>query len=342
MTFQELKQQYRDSLKSMDTEEHIDLAFYRPLGFAWAVLFAKLGISPNVVTIASIFLGVAGGVLLYFGDAPHLWLNYLGIFLIVWANTYDSADGQLARITKQYSRLGRILDGLSGDFWFIAIYFALVFRELHFGDKMLGDYFATHQWIIWALAIAAGVCHAKQAAMADYYRQFHLYFLKGKEGSELDSVDQLTEEYNKVPWKGNLWKKLTMFFYRNYTANQEVMTPSMQRLRKALKERYGDDVPQGFRDMFRRVPKARKDECVHRALNLIPDENVMLLAGILFDKEQDKEILDLVYNDILNRDEDVKKPILKEIFKDREHPNWADTAWILDVTGELPANGQNK
>ncbi len=253
MTFQELKQQYRDSLKSMDTEEHIDLAFYRPLGFAWAVLFAKLGISPNVVTIASIFLGVAGGVLLYFGDAPHLWLNYLGIFLIVWANTYDSADGQLARITKQYSRLGRILDGLSGDFWFVAIYFALVFRELHFGDKMLGDYFATHQWIIWALAIAAGVCHAKQAAMADYYRQFHLYFLKGKEGSELDSVDQLTEEYNKVPWKGNLWKKLTMFFYRNYTANQEVMTPSMQRLRKALKERYGDDVPQGFRDMFRRL-----------------------------------------------------------------------------------------
>lgn len=253
MTFQELKQQYRDSLKSMDTEEHIDLAFYRPLGFAWAVLFAKLGISPNVVTIASIFLGVAGGVLLYFGDAPHLWLNYLGIFLIVWANTYDSADGQLARITKQYSRLGRILDGLSGDFWFVAIYFALVFRELHFGDKMLGDYFATHQWIIWALAIAAGACHAKQAAMADYYRQFHLYFLKGKEGSELDSVDQLTEEYNKVSWKGNLWKKLTMFFYRNYTANQEVMTPSMQRLRKALKERYGDDVPQGFRDMFRRL-----------------------------------------------------------------------------------------
>ena len=91
-----------------------------------------------------------------------------------------------------------------------------------------------------------------------------------------------------------------------------------------------------FRDMFRSVPKARKDECVHRALNLIPDENVMLLAGILFDKEQDKDILDLVYNDILNRDEDVKKPILKEIFKDKDHPNWADTAWILDVTGELP------
>lgn len=97
-----------------------------------------------------------------------------------------------------------------------------------------------------------------------------------------------------------------------------------------------------FRELFRKVPKPRKEECVHRALNLIPDDNVMLLAGILFDKEQDKDILDLVYNDILNRDEDVKKPILRELFKDREHPNWADTAWILDVTGELPGNGQNK
>ena len=33
---------YRQSLKSMDTEEHIDLAFYRPIGYCWAVLAASL------------------------------------------------------------------------------------------------------------------------------------------------------------------------------------------------------------------------------------------------------------------------------------------------------------
>ena len=91
-----------------------------------------------------------------------------------------------------------------------------------------------------------------------------------------------------------------------------------------------------FAEQFRKLPKSRQDECLHRALNLVPDENVMLLAGILMDKTLDKEILETVYNDVLNRDEDVKKPILQQIFKDREHPCWADTAWILDVTGELP------
>ena len=91
-----------------------------------------------------------------------------------------------------------------------------------------------------------------------------------------------------------------------------------------------------FAQSFRKLPKGRRDECIHRALNLIPDENVMLLAGVLMDKSMDREIVETVYNDVLNRDEDVKKPILQQIFKDKTHPCWADTAWILDVTDELP------
>ncbi len=247
-----LIEEYRSSLKSLDTEEHIDLYFYRPLGFAWAKLFAWLGVTPNVVTIISIILGVAGGALLYYGSPELAWLNWIGILLIVWANTYDSADGQLARMTKQYSRLGRILDGLSGDFWFFSICVAIVLREIDFGDAWLGNYFAEHSWMIWTMAIVSGLSHAKQAASADYYRQFHLYFLKGKDGSELDSVAALDEQYRAVEWKGNFWKKLTMLGYKSYTAQQEALTPRMQELRAKLRERYGDDIPADYREWFRR------------------------------------------------------------------------------------------
>lgn len=250
MTLKELKQEYKASLKSSDTEEHIDLFFYRPMGFAWAKFFEKMGVTPNVVTILSIFLGVAGGVLLYFGNGPLRWLNYVGIFLIIWANTYDSADGQLARLTKQYSRVGRILDGLSGDLWFAAIYIAICLRMNNYEP-----FFMEHKWLIWTIAVVTGMCHAKQAAMADYYRQFHLFFLKGKEGSELDSVDVLDKRLAETPWKGNLWKRATMLVYRNYTANQETMTPSMQRLRKLLKNHFGEAISQQFRDAFRAKSK---------------------------------------------------------------------------------------
>lgn len=235
---------YRDSLKSLDTEEHIDLWFYRPIGYAWARLAARLGITPNVITIASIFLGIGAGVAFYFSD---LWINIIGMLLLVWANSFDSADGQLARMTGQYSRLGRILDGMAGDFWFITIYIAICLREIH-----TSEFFITHHWVIWTLAIATGICHAKQASMADYYRQFHLFFLKGKDGSELENLSDLEKKYKEISWKGNFWKKLTMATYVNYTRQQEATTPSMQKLRRELRSRFGSGaIPQSFRDDFR-------------------------------------------------------------------------------------------
>ena len=247
--FAKFKKDYKDSLKSLDTEETIDLLFYRPIGYMWALLGEKLGITPNAITIASIFLGVAGGVLFYFHD-DLLWLNYIGMVLLVWANSFDSADGQLARLTHQYSRLGRILDRLSWDFWFVAIYFAICFRVID-----TSAYSMEYPWAIWVMAVLAGMCHGKQAASADYYRQFHLYFLKGTEGSELDSCPQLDEKLKTLSWKRNFWSKLTLFVYRNYTANQEKLTPRMQQLRKMLKEHFGENIPQAFRDAFRAKSK---------------------------------------------------------------------------------------
>lgn len=241
------KAKYSDTLKSSDTEEHIDLAFYRPIGFMWAKLAARIGVTPNAITIASIFLGIAAGVAFYFND---YWINIAGMILLIWANSFDSADGQLARMTKQYSRIGRILDGLAGDFWFVTIYAAICLREV-----VTSDFFREYHWTIWVMAVITGICHAKQAAMADYYRQFHLYFLKGEDGSELESADDLKQKLAELSWKKNFFKKLVLWFYTNYTVNQEQMTPAMQTLRKTLRARYNraSEIPQSFRDEFRRL-----------------------------------------------------------------------------------------
>lgn len=235
---------YRASLKSMDTEEHIDLAFYRPIGYAWACLAKRLGVTPNVITIASIFLGIGAGVCFYY---PQMWINVIGMLLLIWANSFDSADGQLARMTKQYSRLGRILDGLSGDIWFATIYVAICLRE-----NVTSEFFSAHHWVIWVVAVVTGLCHAKQAAMADYYRQFHLYFLKGEEGSELDSAAQLNKKLEGLTWRHDFWQRLVLTSYRNYTLQQEATAPAMQRLRAELHRRFpSGHIPQSFRDDFR-------------------------------------------------------------------------------------------
>ncbi len=242
---QEIKQGYRDSLKSLDTEEHIDLYFYRPLGFAWAKLAARLGVTPNVITVASIFLGIGAGVAFYFNN---IWINVVGMLLLIWANSFDSADGQLARLTHQYSRLGRILDGMAGDLWFASIYIAICLRE-----NQTSEFFMDHAWLIWAIAVVTGICHATQAAMADYYRQFHLFFLKGESGSELEKSENLDDTLKSLSWEKDFWRKLTLTFYTRYTRNQERRTPAMQALRHELTEKWPGEIPMSFRRAFRRA-----------------------------------------------------------------------------------------
>ncbi len=244
-TFARIRQTYRDSLKSSDTEETFDLMFYRPIGFIWALICRKLGIRPNVITVASIFLGVGAGILFYFQP---LWINIIGMLLLMWADAFDSADGQLARMTRQYSRLGRILDGVSGDLWFLSIYIAICLREVH-----SSHFFIQYPCLIWILAVVAGIFHAVQAAQADYYRQFHLFFLKGEEGSELDSSISLQQKYRDLSWGKNFFRKLTLMFYLSYTRSQEKRTPSMQKLRQLLRRRYPDGrIPADFRQAFRK------------------------------------------------------------------------------------------
>lgn len=91
-----------------------------------------------------------------------------------------------------------------------------------------------------------------------------------------------------------------------------------------------------FAHQFAALPKARKREALHRALNVIPDANVALLSGLLFDKSQPKEIVREVFQDIVNRSEEVKEPIVKAVYNDKTHPCCSDAEWIFEVTGEKP------
>lgn len=209
--------QYEASLKHPDVEENIDLLFYRPVGFRLALLGQRMHWTPNQITILSIFLGIGCGVLLY---PESLWLNLIGILMLVMADVCDSADGQLARLTHQYSQLGRILDGVAGDFWFIAIYVCLALRLM----PTMGPW-------VWLLAIAAGASHSQQAAMADYYRQFHLLCVKGKAGSEMDDAVAVSGQYASLRFSDDPVQKVFLWFYRNYTRGQERLTPQLQKLR---------------------------------------------------------------------------------------------------------------
>ncbi|AYQ35598.1 CDP-alcohol phosphatidyltransferase family protein [Runella sp. SP2] len=233
---------FQSSLKSSDTEERIDIWFYRPIGYQIALFCAKIGITPNAVTIISIFFGVAAGILFYYQE---LWINVIGMLSLVFANSLDSADGQLARLTNNKSRLGRILDGLAGDFWFIAIHVAICLRSQNEGWSAL----------IWVPGVIAGLSHIVQSAMADYYRNVHLFFIKGTSGSELDNSRDLQKEYDALSWSNHFFPKLVARNYLNYTKLQESFSPNLQKLLGVVRERFQNGLPEWLITDFRAMNK---------------------------------------------------------------------------------------
>lgn len=197
--------------------------FNRPIGLVFALFWDWLGVHPNVITILSCFLGAAAGVMFYFTDLTH---NLIGVLLLVLADLCDSTDGQMARLTGKKTLVGRILDGASGDVWFFCIYLCICLRLMT--ENIPGTDIHWGIWIFILALIAGQLCHIPQSSLSDYYRQIHLFFLKGKEGSELDNSAQQEQLYRATP-KSHHLERLFYRQYARYCKSQEKRTPQFQK-----------------------------------------------------------------------------------------------------------------
>lgn len=240
------KQLLKSSLKSDDTEEWLDVHFTRPIGLVFALFWNRLGVHPNVITILSMFLGIAAAFMFYHTDLGH---NLLGVALLMTANFCDSTDGQMARLSGKKTLLGRALDGFAGDVWFFAIYLALCLRL--FNQPIPGT--SAHWGLsIFLLAAVSGLlCHSPQASLSDYYRQIHLFFLLGRDGSELDTYVSERAVYESLP-RRKWFARLFYYNYSNYCKSQERRTPAFQHLMGEAKAKYGGAglMPREVKDDF--------------------------------------------------------------------------------------------
>lgn len=239
------------TLKSKDTEGPFELYVTRTPGYLWACFFKWLGVHPIAVTLMSIVIGAASGWFFYNNQLEQ---NLIGMGLLIWANWYDCADGQLARMTNKRTLIGRILDGFCGDVWFFSIYFFICLRTQSYEIP-----FINMQWgvFIWLLGAWAGLrCHGRQCAIGDYYRNIHLYYLLGKSKAELDSSDKIREEMRQLKWKSKDWfNKLYLYFYARYTGSQEDQVKAFHIMKKSLEEKYGEQLPEQMREDFCKYSK---------------------------------------------------------------------------------------
>jgi phosphatidylglycerophosphate synthase len=188
---------YSTSLKDPCAEEIIDLFLYRPLAYLFVKIFLPLPVTPNQVSFLAMASGVAAGFCLA-GGSPRSFM--LGGILYGLSNIFDCCDGMLARIKKNGTATGRIVDGVI-DY----INGAAVFTGLGIGLSS-----AVHQGTLyligspWLLVAAAAASTALHAILSDYYRNAYLDRQQGPSGGIEAEIEKFSAELTHLTGRKRL------------------------------------------------------------------------------------------------------------------------------------------
>lgn len=233
-----LKRRYRkhldevlSTIKLIDIEERYDLHFSRFYGLYFAKIAKWLKLTPTNVSIISLIIGVAGGVLFAYQDT--LWIAALAAFMITWAGVLDSSDGQLARMTGQSSEIGRQIDGLIDNLVFIACYIG-------------GTIYLFPQYDYWVLIlmVASGAAHSYKAGLYEFYKSEYLYLVGKSDGGLIP----LTKDEIK-PTGSKLFHKIIHYINLDYTGKQIKSTTRTADQRRKMRE-LSREIPERFDPLY--------------------------------------------------------------------------------------------
>jgi len=220
-----LFEQFKQSLKILEAEEVFDLIIYRPIAFLFVKATYGTNLTPNQTSVIAMLVGVLAGISFGFGTA---YAVTIGGFLYLSANILDCADGQIARLKKNGTKVGRIVDGFIDYVVSTAIFIGIAVGLTHQQSNSLfqpyGNIFHLNPYVyIWLISLLAGISSAVQAFYFDFYRNKYLEIVYGKFYSLEDEIKEFEEEKQRVikePQNAGYFDKLLINIYLKYTRLQ--------------------------------------------------------------------------------------------------------------------------
>ena len=210
--------------RTTEIEEITNLYFIHPLASRLVPFFAQLRFTPNAVSVTGMLFGILSAFAYFrYSDVRFAITGFA--LMIAW-HVMDGADGQLARLTQTYSYFGKVLDGISDNVTFLAVYTALAISLSHeYGDWM------------YALVALSAVCHAIQSASYEAQRQEYEYLGWGRKPQEPPPRDSPERDGDGPPVIRWLFDFLHRLFFGRLsfpTAGitrkfRETMTAALQR-----------------------------------------------------------------------------------------------------------------
>jgi hypothetical protein len=176
-------------------------------------LIYNTNITPNQVSIAAMLFGILSGIFYSFSTYEFFIIAALCFFT---CNTLDCVDGQLARLKKNGTKIGRIVDGFIDYVSSISIFLGIgIALSIITGDIIYS----------WILTAAAAVSKAFQNMFFDHYRNMYLTNVYNKASDVNVEIKEFTDEKERLmTQKGKIIEKLLVNIYLNYSIFQRSST----------------------------------------------------------------------------------------------------------------------
>jgi hypothetical protein len=208
-------QEYKQSLKNLHAEEPLDVYFYRPMAFVVVKSLYSFPITPNQYSLMALICGIASGYNFQQGTANSFkW----GAFYFLLFAILDCCDGMVARLKKNGTEFGRLIDGVVDYLVNAIIYITLAIGLYHqFPNEPIQP---------WVLVIIAGVSKALHSISYDHYLTEYISYEKGDGGFVVREIDDLRKKIDDgQKTKTSLVRRFALALYLAYSniqaGNQE-------------------------------------------------------------------------------------------------------------------------
>lgn len=206
-------QEYKTSLKKIEVEEFFDLFFYRPLAFLLVKSIYNTNITPNQLTVISMVFGVIGGFFYTIGN--HQSFIIAAVLILIY-NVVDCSDGQLARLKKNGTAVGRILDGIADYVVSVAAYVGI---GIGFANN------SSNPLLWWIITAGAGLSNALQSGLLDFYRTRYLDYVLKRASVLDDGIKTFEVEFERMKnVRGKYFDKVVIWIYLWYSKVQQKVT----------------------------------------------------------------------------------------------------------------------
>lgn len=212
-----LASEFKESLKTIDSEEIFDLVIFRPISFVLVKLIYNTNITPNQISIVALVFGILSGVFYGFGTYEFFILASASFFI---CNTLDCMDGQLARLKKNGTKIGRVIDGFIDYVTSISVFLGLGIAMTSITGNPVYS---------WVMTISAGISKALQNMFFDHYRNMYLEYVYHKASSVDEEIKEFSDEKEILKdVKGKVLEKFLISLYLAYSNFQKKSTKHIE------------------------------------------------------------------------------------------------------------------